>query len=129
MRSKRPFFSAVALMFTLGLASSVTAAVELTQADGSALVLEQPAARLVTLSPHLAELDFAAGAGDRLLATVAYSEYPPRAGDLPRVGDAFRLDIESIVALRPDLVVAWESGNPRAAVEQLRTLGLRVWTI
>jgi iron complex transport system substrate-binding protein len=129
MRSKRPFFRAVALMFTLGMASSVNAAVELTQADGSALLLEQPAERLVTLSPHLAELVYAAGAGDRLLATVAYSEYPPRASDLPRVGDAFRLDVESIVALRPDLVVAWDSGNPRAAVEQLRTLGLRVWTI
>ena len=63
------------------------------------------------------------------MATVEYSEYPPAAAAIPRVGDAFRLDIEGIVALHPDLVIAWESGNPKAAVDQLRAMGLRVWTV
>lgn len=101
----------------------------LQQADGSELALEQAAQRMVTLSPNLAELVFAAGAGDRLLATVEYSEYPDAAADLPRIGDAFRLDIESIVTLRPDLVIAWDSGNPKAAVQQLRSLGIAVWSV
>ena len=93
------------------------------------LRLAAPAERIVTLSPHLAEGLYAAGAGDRLVATVEYSEFPPAAAELPRVGDAFRLDIERIVALRPDLIVAWDTGNPRAAVEQLRALGLMVWSV
>jgi len=106
-----------------------SADITLPQADGDTLQLAAPAARIVTLSPHLAEGLFAAGAGDRLVATVEYSEFPPAAAALPRVGDAFRLDIERIVALRPDLVVAWDTGNPRPAVAQLRALGLPVWSV
>lgn len=122
------------IVLTLALALACQAGrldadILLHQADGSELLLQQPARRLVTLSPHLAELAFAAHAGDTLLATVEYSSYPEAAARLPRVGDAFRLDIESIVALRPDLVIAWDSGNPRAAIEQLRSLGLTVWTV
>jgi iron complex transport system substrate-binding protein len=105
------------------------AAVELPQPGRPPLVLEAPAERLITLSPHLAELVFAAGAGDRLLATVEYSDYPEAARGLPRVGDAFRLDIEAIVAFRPDLVIAWGSGNPDAALTQLASLGLTVWAV
>ncbi|MDX1381546.1 MAG: helical backbone metal receptor, partial [Xanthomonadales bacterium] len=101
----------------------------LAQADGGTLRLTAPAGRIVTLSPHLAEGLYAAGAGDRLVATVEYSGFPPAAAVLPRVGDAFRLDIERIVALRPDLVVAWDTGNPRPAVAQLRALGLPVWSV
>lgn len=63
------------------------------------------------------------------MATVEYSEYPEPAARLPRIGDAFRLDIERIVALRPDLVIAWDSGNPAAAVRQLRSLGVSVWSV
>jgi iron complex transport system substrate-binding protein len=101
----------------------------LTQADGSPLRLAAPAQRIITLSPHLAEGLYAAGAGERLIATVEYTEYPPAAAAVPRIGDAFRLDVERIVALRPDLVIAWDSGNPRSAVAQLRSLGLQVWSV
>ena len=112
-----------------GPASPVFADITLFQADGGELVLEQAAQRLVTLSPNLAELVYAAGAGETMLAAVEYSDYPEKAGRLPRVGDAFRLDIEGIVALRPDLVLAWDSGNPKAAIEQLRGLGIPVWSV
>ena len=108
---------------------AVQADILLRQADGSELLLEQAAQRLVTLSPNLAELVYAAGGGDRLLATVEYSDYPDAAADLPRIGDAFRLDIEGIAALQPDLVIAWDSGNPKAAVQQLRSLGIAVWAV
>jgi len=104
-------------------------AVELPQADGSVLRLPHPVRTLITLSPHLTELAFAAGAGDRILATVEFSEYPAAASALPRIGDAFRLDLERILTLKPDLIVAWQSGNPRAAVASLESLGLRVWTV
>lgn len=101
----------------------------LDQADGTTLVLETPATRIVTLSPHLAELVYAAGAGDRLIATVEYSNFPESAAEIPRVGDAFRLDSERIVSLHPDLVIAWQSGNPRPAIEQLRSLAIPVWSV
>jgi iron complex transport system substrate-binding protein len=101
----------------------------LSQADGGKLVLEAPASRLITLSPHLAELVFAAGAGPRLVATVAYSNFPPEVTDLPLVGDAFRVDIERIHQLKPDLILGWQSGNPPSALAQLVELGFSVWTI
>lgn len=103
--------------------------ISLEQADGSELLLPAPAIRVITLSPHLTELVFAAGAGDRLIATVEYSDYPESARDIPRIGDAFRLDIERIVAMRPDLVIAWDSGTPRPAVVQMRALGIPVWSV
>lgn len=109
--------------------STVAEEISLSQADGSRLILAGPARRIVTLSPHLTELVYAAGAGDRLVATVEYSEYPAAALEIPRIGDAFRLDIERIVSLHPDLVIAWDSGNPRPAMAQLRSLGVSVWAV
>lgn len=117
------------LALLLAWAPIVPAEVRLPQPDGSELILPEPARRIITLAPHLAEGVFAAGAGGQLVATVEYSEYPPAAADIPHIGDAFRLDIERILALRPDLVIAWGSGNPRPAVEQLRELGLAVWSV
>lgn len=112
-------------MFSLPL----FAAVELRQADGSKLTLPGPAETLVTLAPHLTELVFAAGAGDKIIATVEYSDFPTAAAGIPRVGDAFRLDLERILTLKPDLVIAWQSGNPRAAVAYLESLGIPTWTV
>jgi iron complex transport system substrate-binding protein len=87
---------------------------------------DPPAHRIVTLAPHLAELVFAAGAGDRLAGTVAYTNYPQDAAALPRIGDAFRLDLEALAALAPDLVLAWKGGNPDSMLEQLALHGYRV---
>ncbi len=110
-------------------AQAAEGGISLPQANGSILDLKAPARKLVTLSPHLAELVFAAGAGQYLIATVEYSEFPAAAIAVPRVGDAFRIDVERIVALRPDLVIAWDSGNPRQAIDQLGSLGIPVWTV
>lgn len=85
-----------------------------------------PARRIVALSPHLAELAYAAGAGGRLVGAVEFSNHPEAARDLPRVGDAFRIDVEALAALRPDLVLGWPSGNSPAALGRLRGLGYRV---
>lgn len=103
--------------------------ITLQQADGSELLLNQPARTIITLSPHLAELAFAAGVGERVVATVEYSNYPEPAAKLPRVGDAFRLDLERIISLQPDLVIAWQSGNPAMAIARLQELGLTTWVI
>ncbi len=85
-----------------------------------------PAQRIVTLAPHLAELAHAAGAGERLVGTVEWTDYPAAAAALPRIGDAFRLDLEALAALAPDLVLAWQGGNPDHLLEQLAQRGYRV---
>lgn len=84
------------------------------------------AQRIVTLSPHLAELTYSAGAGDRLVGVVEFSDFPPPVRRLPRVGDAFRVDYEAVAALKPDLILAWTSGNPPETLERLRELGFPV---
>lgn len=106
------------------VASSGQAQIALRDDSGRELRLARPAQRIVTLAPHATELVFAAGAGARLIATVEFSDYPPEARRLPRVGGYETLDVERIVALKPDLVVAWGSGNPQAVIDQLRALGL-----
>lgn len=94
---------------------------------GRSVVLEAPAVRIVSLAPHLTELLFDLGAGSRVVGTVAYSDRPHAAQAVPRIGDAHAVDLERTVAMRPDLVVSWYSGNPRAQVEQLARLGVPVY--
>ena len=84
------------------------------------------ASRIVSLAPHVTELVYAAGAGESLVGASEFSDYPAEALSLPRVGDAFRLDYERIVSLRPDFAVAWESGTPAASIARLEALGVRV---
>jgi len=94
---------------------------------GVAVTLAAPARRVIALAPHAVELLYAAGAGARLVAAVEFSDYPDAARALPRVGDSAGLDLERIVALKPDLIVAWASGNPRRMIERLRALGIPVY--
>lgn len=94
---------------------------------GLVLTLPAPARRAITLAPHLAELVFAAGAGDRLVAVMRYSEFPPEAARLPVIGDAFAINLEAMATLKPDLLLVWRSGiNPRQQ-QRLQTLGLPVY--
>lgn len=89
--------------------------------------LDAPAGRIISLSPSLTELAYAAGAGKALVGAVSFSDYPPEAEALPRVGSYNRLDIEAILALAPDLVLAWNGGSPQTQLDQLSALGLPVY--
>jgi iron complex transport system substrate-binding protein len=82
--------------------------------------------RMVSLAPHLTELAFVAGAGDRIIATVDYSDYPDAAKRIPRVGDAFRVDYERLLKLSPQLVLAWDTGTPQSTIARIRELGISV---
>jgi iron complex transport system substrate-binding protein len=115
---------AAVLLARGGLAVAEVAVVDDT---GATVRLAQPARRIVTLAPHLAETLYAAGAGDKLVGTVEYSTYPEAAAKKARVGSYARLDLEAIVAQRPDLVIAWQSGNAAAHIDRLRTLGYTVY--
>lgn len=85
--------------------------------------------RLVSLAPNLTELAFAAGAGSALVGVSAYSDYPPEAGRLPIVGDAFTVDQERLTLLDPDALLVWQSGTPAHVVDELRGVGYHVEVI
>ena len=103
------------------------ATLEMQDDRGKILRLPAPAARIVSIAPHLTEIAFAAGAGKKLIAVSEYSDYPPAAKRLPRVGDGARVDIERILTLKPDLVLAWKSGNQAGDIARLERLGIPVW--
>lgn len=94
---------------------------------GTRVALPRAAQRIVSLAPHVTELLFAAGAGGKVVGVTEYSDFPPAAASIARVGAYSALDLERIAALRPDLVVAWGSGNPPGQVAALRRLGLPVF--
>jgi iron complex transport system substrate-binding protein len=94
---------------------------------GQPVALKTAAQRIVTLSPHAAELVFAAGAGSKLLGVSDYSDYPLAAKALPKVASAGTVDIERVLAMKPDLVVSWASGVSPAAHAQLRKLGIALF--
>ncbi|MEE9494386.1 MAG: cobalamin-binding protein [Gammaproteobacteria bacterium] len=116
----------LALLFSCAV-FPVGASINVVDDMGRTVSLSAPAQRIISLSPHLTELLFAAGAGDRVIAVSAYSDYPRQALTLPKVGGGRGLNIERIVSYRPDLVVAWKSGNPNARVQQLIDLGIPVF--
>ena len=111
----------------LGLSSVARAEIVVRDDAGNDVHLNTPARRIVTLAPHSAESLYAAGAGAYLVGTVDYSDYPPAARKVPRIGGYSRLDLEAIVALKPDLVIAWQSGNAAVQVDKLRALGLTIF--
>jgi iron complex transport system substrate-binding protein len=120
--------STVAFRALRPLRSGVVAVVlSLTSAGGGAMAEAAEAfpTRVVTIAPHLTELVYAAGAGDRLVGTIDTSDYPEAARRIPRIGDVTRLDAERLLALRPDLVIAWSDGTPAEQLALLRRLGLR----
>ena len=94
---------------------------------GAEVHLKQPARRIIALAPHVSETLLAAGAGEKLVGTVQYSDYPEAAKKIPRVGSYVRLDMEAILALKPDLVVGWQSGNSPAHIDKIRQLGIPVY--
>jgi iron complex transport system substrate-binding protein len=117
-RSLRP---ALAVML-LAIALRAQAGIAVTDDTGAVLTLPAPAQRVISLAPHVTELLYAAGGGAKIVGAVSYSDFPPEARQLPRVGDNKSLDLERIVALKPDLIVVWRHGNAQRQLDRLREL-------
>lgn len=126
-RGWRKSFLCVLAVLLLWPGASFAAGIEVVDVAGNRIRLEKPARRIVSLAPHVTEMLFAAGAGPGLVGVVSYSDFPPAAARIPGVGSYDNFDMERIVTLKPDLVVAWQSGNPAAPVARLRDLGLTVY--
>jgi iron complex transport system substrate-binding protein len=115
---------------TIAVFAAVSAgahALQATDDRGVTISLGQPVERIVTLAPHLAEIAFAAGAGGKLAGVSSFSRHPAEAQRLPVVASHGRVDIERLIALRPDLVLAWQSGNSPLQIDRLERIGLRVF--
>ena len=113
-------------LIALLVAVPALADVAVNDESGRTVRLTQPARRIVSLSPHITENLFAIGAGNRVVGTVEFSNYPEEAKKIRQIGGYEKIDLEAVAALRPDLVVAWESGNSASHVAKLRAIGLPV---
>ena len=117
-----------AIAFAVFAAVSATAhALQATDDRGITMSLVRPASRIVTLAPHLAEIAFAAGADAKLAGVSSFSRHPAEAERLPVVASYGRVDVERLIALRPDLVLAWRSGNSALQIDRLERIGIRVF--
>ena len=117
----------LAVLLALAPLVSAHAEIKVTDDAGRTVRLARPAQRIVTLAPHMAETLYAAGAGERLVGTVEFSDYPLEAQKVRRVGGYSRVDLEAVAALKPDLVIGWQSGNAPSTLDALRALGLTVY--
>lgn len=84
--------------------------------------------RIVSLAPHITEILFAVGAGSEIVGVVEYSDFPEAAKQIQTIGNSERINYEQILALRPTLVVAWQSGNGEEGIARMRELGLNVFS-
>jgi ABC-type Fe3+-hydroxamate transport system substrate-binding protein len=95
----------------------------------SCTIHANPPQRLVSLAPSITELTYAAGAGDLLVAASAFSDFPEDAKKLPQIADAAGIHWERLLALKPDLVLVWESGTRAQDVQRLFDLKIPTLTL
>jgi len=126
-RLSRASIMLAALLSALPLAGAADTSLSVTDDNGKRVTLASPAQRIISLAPSMTELLFSLGAGNQLVGVMDYSDFPPAALALPVVGRYDSLDMERIVFLQPDLIVAWRSGNPRGALNRLEELGIPVY--
>ena len=117
------------LVMTLLLQSGDLLAEPVTDQIGRALVAPENPTRVIALAPSITEVIYDLDQEKRLVGATQYSTHPSEAKSLPRVGSYVRLDIEKIVALRPDLCVAIKDGNPKHIIDKIVSLGIPVYVI
>lgn len=120
------FVLALGAPFLAGLAAP-SALRTVTDDEGKAVTVKAPPLRIVSLSPGGTEMLFAAGAGGQVVATVEYSDVPAAARSVPRIGDALAIDMERLVLVHPDVVVAWPAGGNPAQREKIARLGIPLY--
>ena len=108
---------------------SVMAEVRVVDDNGDEVRLAVPAQRIISLAPNITEVLFHIGAGDQILGADEYSNYPEAAKQILRVNNHAAANYELILSLKPDLVIAWQSGNGDKIINPLRKLGIPVFVV
>lgn len=110
--------------------SGITSAAKITTDQlGRHITIPEKPQRVVALAPSITEIVFALEQGHRLQGVTTYSDFPPEAAGLPKVGSYVHLDLEKIVVLRPDLCIAIKDGNPREIAQRLEALKIPVFVV
>jgi len=112
------------LLAALAASLPASAAISVKDDDGNTVTLQKPAQRVISLAPHITELLFAAGGGSHVVGVVEYSDFPEAAKKIAQVGSNRELDLERIMALKPDLIVVWRHGESERQIEMVRKLGI-----
>lgn len=94
---------------------------------GHTVTLPAIPTRIISLAPGATEMLFAAGAGKHVIATVEYSDEPADAKQVPRIGDVVAIDMEKLVALRPEVAVVWPGGGNPAQIEEISRMGIPLY--
>ncbi len=81
---------------------------------------------IIALSPHIVEMLYDIGAGEQIIGTTSFADYPEQAKNIPVIGNYLRLQIEKVITLQPDLIIAWKSGNPSDDLSRLKQLGFKI---
>ncbi|WP_199610995.1 cobalamin-binding protein [Flocculibacter collagenilyticus] len=108
------------------LALVISVCIPFNDVNASELTEHEHKQRIVALSPHIVEMLFEIGAGDHIVATVDYADFPEQALSIPKVGGFYGVQIEKIIALQPDLVIAWKTGNQDSDIAKLQQFGIKV---
>ena len=117
------------LLVTLFAASASAAELVIVDDSGTEVRLAEPAKRIISLAPNITEVLFHVGAGEQIVGADEYSNYPPAAKEIVRVNNHAAANYELILSLKPDLVIAWQSGNGDKIIDPLRKLGIPVFVV
>ena len=119
--------SVIALLALVGGVAQAQAAITVRDDAGNSVTLARPAQRVIAMAPHITELLFAAGGGERVVGAMNYSDYPEAAKRVQLVGSDAQIDLERVIALRPDLLVVWQTGNTERQLSQLKSLNIPIF--
>ncbi|KFC64759.1 cobalamin-binding protein [Massilia sp. LC238] len=115
------------MVLATALLAPAVGAVTVHDDAGNAVTLDKPAMRVISMAPHVTETLFAAGGGSRIVGAVNYSDYPEAAKSIPRIGSNREIDMERVISMKPDLIVAWMHNNSERQIEMVRKLGVPVF--
>ena len=117
------------LLFFILIAQNSLAAIEVIDDNGDKLKIANVAQRIISLSPNTTEILFHIGAGEKIVGADEYSNYPKQANDILRVNNHAAANYELILSLKPDVVIAWQSGNGEKIISRIRELGIPVFVV
>jgi iron complex transport system substrate-binding protein len=125
---KKTYLVPLMLIYCLITVHGVYAGTVIDQVGRKVVVPDDPQ-RVISLAPSITEIIYELGEEKRLQGVTKYSDYPAQAKSLPKVGTYVHLDLERIVALKPDLCISTKDGNPKHVIEKISRLGIPVYAI
>jgi vitamin B12 transport system substrate-binding protein len=120
-----------ALLFTLLLLLNASSAFAISDQEQNKeqnreLSKEKSKPSIIALAPHIVEMLYDIGAGEQIIGTTSFADYPEQAKKIPIIGNYVRLQLERVIELQPDLIIAWKSGSPSDDLARLEQLGFKV---